>query len=81
MPDERYLAVQEVRSFLKDLCIPRHTPKVPKRFRQRARSLLWHYPAEAEMKIVSTTLPSLFREHIEPVERMIMQYETKKTRI
>ena len=46
LPFEEKRAVNYTREFLYDLLIPSKTPRVPKEIRDRARSLLRHYPAE-----------------------------------
>ena len=46
LPFEEKRTVNYTRQFLYDLLIPSKTPRVPKEIRDRARSLLRHYPAE-----------------------------------
>lgn len=46
LPFEEKRAVNYTREFLYDLLIPSKTPRVPKEIRDRACSLLRHYPAE-----------------------------------
>ena len=46
LPFEEKRAVNYTRQFLYDLLISSKTPRVPKEIRDRARSLLRHYPAE-----------------------------------
>jgi hypothetical protein len=50
LPIERYSSVNQTREFLLDLCNPSITPKVPKVIRQRASSLLRHYPSNYDME-------------------------------
>lgn len=45
LPYEEKRAVNYTREFLYDLLIPSKTPRVPKEVRDRARSLLRHYPS------------------------------------
>lgn len=78
LPDERYRAVVQTRRFLLDLCNTQHTPRVPKLVRETARSMLRHYPSDYDMNKVSQTSPDIFAERIEPVYRMIKQYEETK---
>lgn len=52
LPFERLRAVNSTRDFLRDLIDPSVTPRVPKEIRQRARSLLKHYPWDVEMDMV-----------------------------
>lgn len=49
MPFERTYAVNNARKFLLDLLNPKVTPKVPKAIRDKARSILRHYPSEWDM--------------------------------
>ena len=44
LPDERYRALRCGHQMLLDLLNPKVTPKVPKYIRQRALSILRHYP-------------------------------------
>ena len=46
LPFEEKRAIQYTRKFLYDLLVPSETPRVPKEIRDRARSLLRHYPQE-----------------------------------
>jgi len=48
--------------FLRDLCNPQATPKVPRKIRDRARSLLKHYPLSCEMDIAAEQAPDVFGE-------------------
>ena len=46
LPFEEKRAINYTRQFLYDLLVPSKTPRVPKEIRDRARSLLRHYPAD-----------------------------------
>lgn len=46
LPFEEKRAINYTRKFLLDLTDPRETPRVPKDIRERAKSLLRHYPYE-----------------------------------
>jgi len=50
LPTERTDAVLRTEKFLLDLCNPKTTPRVPKEVRDRARSLLRHYPSQYDME-------------------------------
>ena len=52
IPFERARAVLQTRKFLLELTDPSKTPKVPKRYRDMADSLLRHYPVLGDLKIV-----------------------------
>jgi hypothetical protein len=45
-----------------DLCNPRITPRVPREIRDRARSLLKHYPTDLDMEEASNQAPAVFGE-------------------
>jgi hypothetical protein len=78
LPDERYRAVRMARLFLLDLCSPEKTPKVPAIIRNQARGILRHYPSDYEMDRASEKAPDVFQTKMEPVYRMIKQYEEGK---
>ena len=63
---------------LKDLCDSSKTPKVPKIIRQRASGCLRHYPSTWDLDRASTAAPDVFQPQMEPVYRMIKQYEETK---
>jgi hypothetical protein len=60
LPDERYRAVRSAEQFLRDLCDPSKTPRVPKRLRQQASSILRHYPSTWDMDVASHCTPTVF---------------------
>jgi hypothetical protein len=78
LPDERYRAVMETMRFLTDLCNPDVTPRVPKQVRKQALSLLRHYPSAWDMKIASENAPNIFQKEMEPLYRMVKQYDMQK---
>ena len=79
MPDERYRSVMWAERFLRDLAQDRiNYPRVPKKVRQEARSILRHYPAEYDMKRAAEKAPEVFQERMEPLYRMIKQHEQDK---
>ena len=78
LPDERYRAVHYTEKFLKDLCNPAKTPRVPKTIRDQARSLLRHYPSLWDLDRASRGAPDVFQQQIEPLTRMVMAYEESK---
>jgi hypothetical protein len=65
LPYERLRAVNKTREFLFDILIPSKTPRIPKEIRQRARSLLKHYPFESELEMVCDV--NNLGEHCQPV--------------
>jgi hypothetical protein len=78
LPDERYRAVKQTEQLLKDLCNASKTPRVPKDIRQRASGCLRHYPGSYDMKRAADACPEVFQERMEPLTRMVMQYDQDK---
>ena len=79
LPDERYRAVMQTAKFLESLSYSSETKRVPLAVRQEARRLLRHYPNEWDMKAAEQLAPQVFEERMEPVYRMIKEYEQDKT--
>ena len=75
LPDERYRAVMQTIQFLTDIC---NTPRVPKTIKQQARSLLRHYPSAWDMKAAAELAPHVFQKEMEPLYRMVKQYNMEK---
>jgi hypothetical protein len=78
LPDERYRAVKMAEQLLKDLCDSSKTPRVSKIIRQRASGFLRHYQSTWDLDRASTAAPDVFQPQMEPVYRMIKQYEETK---
>jgi hypothetical protein len=78
LPDERYRAVRQTQQFLLDLLDSKKYPRIPRAVRGEARRLLRHYPTEWDMQRASDAVPEVFAERMEPVYRMIRQYEEEK---
>jgi len=60
LPYERKNAVVNTERFLLDLSNPRITPRIPKEIRDRARSLLKHYPTDLYMEMAAEQSPQVF---------------------
>ena len=60
LPDERYRALRCGQQMLLDLLNPKVTPKVPKYIRQRANSILRHYPDSYHFTKIVETMPEDF---------------------
>lgn len=60
IPIERSWAIRNVESFLRSLCDPKKTPKVPRSIRRRAAQLLKHYPTGFDMTMARKKAPDLF---------------------
>lgn len=78
LPDERYRAIAYTEKFLADLCSPNITPRVPSHIRTRARNLLRHYPDAWDLERLAEKSPDVIIKQIEPLTRMLMQYDTEK---
>lgn len=76
LPDERYRAVVQTQKFLLEIL---STPRVPKAIKDNARYCLRHYPSEYDMKRAAEGSPDVFAERMEPLYRMIKQYEQDKS--
>ena len=74
LPDERYRSILQAKRLLEELMNPKLTPRVAAGIRDRARGALRHYPSEYDMKRAAQTSPDIFQEQMEPLHRMILQY-------
>ena len=70
LPDERYRAVLAAERLLKDLCDPSVTPRVPRAVRERASSVLRHYPGKWDMDRAATAAAHVF-ETQNPVDDLV----------
>lgn len=77
LPDERYRAVKNTEQFLRDLAT-RKFQRVPREVREQAIWCLRHFPSQFEMQRAAQAAPDVFQEHMEPVYRMVKQYEQDK---
>jgi len=75
LPDERYRAVVQTQKFLIELL---NTPRIPRNIKDGARSMLRHYPSEWDMKQAALAAPEIFSERMEPLYRIIRQYEEEQ---
>lgn len=75
LPDERYRAVLAAEQFLEDLMDPKKTPRVSKEIRQRARSVLRHYPSRYDMDRAATVADHVFATQtpVEDLHEFIMK--------
>jgi len=79
LPDERYRAVLWAERFLKELATDRKKyPRIPLAVRREAHSILRHYPGTWDMERASEGAPDVFQERMEPLTRLVMQYEQEK---
>ena len=59
LPNERFKALKQGKKLLEELCDPGKTPRVPSIVRQRARSVLKHYPNDYEFEKMAESTPEL----------------------
>jgi hypothetical protein len=79
LPDERYRAVMWAERFLQELATDRKKyPRIPNAVRKEAFSILRHFPSEWDMKNASDLAPVVFQERLEPLYKMVKQYEQDK---
>jgi hypothetical protein len=80
LPDERYRAIKHTERFLLDLCNPRITKRIPKEIRDRARSLLRHYPGGYNLDVIATKCPDQLETStpIDDLSMLMHNYETRK---
>lgn len=79
LPDERYRAVLWAKRFLTDLAHnTKDYPRVPKKVRGEAYSILRHFPSEWDMIRAAENASDVFQERMEPVTKMFKQYEESK---
>jgi hypothetical protein len=64
IPIERTWAISNVREFLRSLCNPKETPKVPRPVRLQAARLLKHYPRDYDMEQAQTLAPGVFGDKV-----------------
>lgn len=75
LPDERYRAVMMTKEFLQDLMDPKVYPRIPRKIREQARHCLRHYPSGWDLEAASRGAPEVFQRRMEPVSRLIMEFE------
>lgn len=78
LPDERYRSLVQTKKFLLELLSPHTTPRVPKIIRQRASSLLRHWPDDYHLEMMTVDMPDHFAKQMEPVTKLFKQYEQSK---
>ena len=78
LPDERYRAVRAAERFMQDLLDPRKTPRVPKLIRDRARSVLRHYPSSYDLDRAAAASPEIFTKHLDPLYKMVKQHDMQQ---
>jgi hypothetical protein len=64
LPFERTWAVCNTREFLVEICTGQ-IPRIPSAVRERARSLLKHFPHDFELSQAAKTAPDVFSDTVE----------------
>lgn len=62
LPDERYRALKQSRKLLEELCDPGKTPRVPSIIRDRARTILRHFPFDSDLERMAENSPELLEK-------------------
>lgn len=76
LPDERYRAVRWAERFLVSISMSRSG--LSEDLKSEARSILKHFPSEHDLDTAATACPEVFQKQIEPVYRLMKQYEENK---
>lgn len=63
LPDERYRALKQSRKLLEELCDPGKTPRVPSIIRDRARTILRHYPWDSDLDELAANSPEVLEKN------------------
>jgi hypothetical protein len=81
LPDERYRAIILAQEFCEDLLNPKKTPRVPYSIRQRAHSILRHFPDEYYLSMLAESRPDIIERREGPMEllyKMVKEYDLGK---
>ena len=82
LPDERYRAVLAARELMLEMANPSGKWKrIPKELRLHAIHCLRHYPAEWELDAMSNIAPSMFQRKMDPLVRIVMEYDEDQKEI
>ena len=76
LPDERYRAVMWAKKYLESIMLKRSG--LSKEMKDEARSILRHYPSEFDLDRAAEEAPHIFAKRMEPLYRMVKQYEMDK---
>lgn len=76
LPDERYRAVRWAERFL--ISIVQTRSGLSDDMKQEAKRILHHFPSEHDLDRAAEKSPEIFQKQMEPVYRMIRQYEESK---
>jgi len=74
LPYERMRALRSAEQLLCDLLDPKQTPRVPKQVRQRARSVLRHWPMGSQLDLLSERIPEFYNTVEDPLYCAVKRY-------
>jgi len=77
LPYERMNALRSAEQLLCDLLDPKATPRVPREIRQRARSVLRHFPLGSQLDMLSEKIPELYNTVEDPLYTTVKGYNPK----
>ena len=60
--EERYRAIKQSRKMLEELCDPGKTPRVPSIVRDKARTILRHFPNDFDIDRLAETSPEMLEK-------------------
>ena len=78
LPYERMNALRSAEQLLCDLLDPKATPRVPKSVRQRARSVLRHWPMGSQLDLLCERIPELYNTSEDPLYVAVKAYDNSK---
>ena len=78
LPDERYRAVEQTQRFLESLLDSQQTPRVPKKIRDSARTLLRHYPSRWDLDRAAAASPDVFIRRLDPLYKMVKTHDMQQ---
>jgi hypothetical protein len=82
LPDERYRAVMWAKRFIESVAYDKtNYPRISKKVRGEAHSILRHFPSEYDMKRAADSSPEVFQEKMEPLYRMVKQFDMEKKNV
>ncbi len=78
LPYERMNALRSAEQLLCDLLDPKATPRVPRAIRQRARSVLRHWPMGSQLDVLSERVPELYNTSEDPLYCAVKRHDISK---
>ena len=74
LPYERMNSLRSAEQLLCDLLDPKVTPRVPREIRQRARSVLRHFPLGSQLDVIAERVPELYNTCEDPLYVAVKSY-------